>query len=80
MDESAKEFCHVPNEGNIIIAFDNDQVIGKTWRVHVHNKVRVSVITTVLNIISEPSSSLQKTPHFVTRTMATISNEFETFK
>ncbi|XP_041466282.1 uncharacterized protein LOC121416832 isoform X2 [Lytechinus variegatus] len=36
-----------PLNGDVVIAFDNDQVVGKTYHVKADNKVRVSVITSI---------------------------------
>jgi 7-cyano-7-deazaguanine synthase in queuosine biosynthesis len=49
-----------PPTGDLVVAFDNDQVLGKSWRVHVSNKMKYSVITSVLYLVCNPLLSLQK--------------------
>ena len=46
--------------GDTVVVFDNEQVLGKSWRIHVGNKMKCSVITSVLYLIVDPLSQLQK--------------------
>lgn len=49
--------------GDIFVAFDNDQVIGKSWRVKLDNKVHKSVITTLLYVVCDPATTVQSNPN-----------------
>ncbi len=55
----AKNELHCPN-GDIIVMFDNEQVVGKTWNVRPNNKVRQSVVTNVAVVSLEPNGTLQE--------------------
>ena len=47
MKEEAKEVAQLPSS-DLAVAFDNDQVIGKSWHVRPNNKVSSSVVTSTL--------------------------------
>lgn len=46
-------------ENDCIAIFDNNQVIGRSWKIKVNNKVQSSVVTTICQI-EYPSYSLQR--------------------
>lgn len=46
--------------GDLIYAFDNDQVIGKIYHVRANKKLKTSVITSVCMAEVEPTGTLQK--------------------
>ncbi|KAK3098397.1 hypothetical protein FSP39_019148 [Pinctada imbricata] len=48
---------------DVITYFDNNQVIGRNWRVNYNYKCKSSVVTTVLHIIPDVSSNLQRQVH-----------------
>ena len=52
-------------DGVVAVAFDNDQVIGRTWRIHAANKQKVSVITTTLYNILDKHSKMQTLENFL---------------
>jgi hypothetical protein len=45
--------------GDVIVAFDNDQVVGKTYRVRENSKVSVSVLTSVCCVSVSPGGSVK---------------------
>lgn len=49
-----------PVSGDIVCAFDNDQVIGKHWHVRANQKLKSSVITTVAVAEVNPHGKLQE--------------------
>ena len=52
-------------DGDIITVFDNDQVIGRTWKVRPDNKVSSSVITNIAWIVVQPDGHLQTETAFL---------------
>ena len=46
--------------GDCLVAFDNDQVIGKSYNVRVNNKVKMSIVTSVCVAEVNPNGVLQK--------------------
>ena len=46
--------------GDIVIMFDNEQVVGKSWTVRPNNKVKVSIVTNVAAMSLDPSGTLQQ--------------------
>lgn len=50
--------CTIPND--VISFYDNAQVVGKTWRVRLGGKVTVSVITSILHLPANFTTSLQE--------------------
>ena len=45
------------NKHLIIITFNNEQVVDKSWRFHVANTMEFSAITTVLHLIAHCGST-----------------------
>lgn len=45
--------------GDILVAFDNDQVIGKTYHVRTDNKLKASLITSTCVVEVAPKGTLQ---------------------
>lgn len=37
-----------PEDGDLFVAIDNEQVVGKTWRVYANRKVPTSIVTSVI--------------------------------
>ncbi|XP_041477204.1 uncharacterized protein LOC121425250 [Lytechinus variegatus] len=57
-----REQSHEPHtfpDGDVLVAFDNDQVIGKTYHVRHNNKVKTSVVTSVCIAEVSPTGTLQ---------------------
>ena len=48
--------------GEVVLAFDNNQVISKTYKVRANNKVEVNTITTVIQIQVDDSCNIQANP------------------
>ena len=46
-------------KGDILFAFDNEQVIGKTWNIKPNNKIKTSIITTVAAFELQTEKQLQ---------------------
>ncbi len=46
--------------GDIILVFDNDQVVGKTYKVQPNNEVRSSVITNCALVQLDPNGTIQE--------------------
>ncbi|XP_062569670.1 uncharacterized protein LOC134231718 [Saccostrea cucullata] len=49
-------------QNDCVVIFDNNQVIGRSWRVKVNNKVKSSVVTTICQI-EFPDQNLQRQIH-----------------
>ena len=49
---------------DIVIGFDKDQVVGKTYTVQPNNKVRSSVVTTTAFIQLDATGALQTNENF----------------
>ena len=46
--------------GDIVIMFDNEQIIGRTWSIKPQNKIKTSIITNVAALPLTAETSLQK--------------------
>ena len=55
--------CSLPSLNDIITYFDNNQVLSRNWRVRYDAKVRLSVITSVIHILTNKLTSLQTQLH-----------------
>ncbi|XP_070548038.1 uncharacterized protein [Ptychodera flava] len=49
-------------QGDVHVAIDNDQIVGKTYRVKENSKVNVSVLTSVCYAQLDPEGKLQEDP------------------
>ena len=51
--------CSLPSAADIVTYFDNNQVLSRNWRVRYDAKVRLSVITSVIHILTSKLTTLQ---------------------
>ncbi|CAG2242694.1 unnamed protein product [Mytilus edulis] len=57
--------ANISPAGDILLVFDNEQIIGKTWNIKPNNKIKTSIITTVASIqLQNEKYSLQKDHQF----------------
>lgn len=63
MAEQSENVIRFPN-GIVRSVFDNEQVIGKTYKVSAENKVPSSIVTSHIYISIDPVSELQDQPQF----------------
>ena len=47
-------------QGDIVVMYDNEQIIGKTWSIKPNNKVKVSIITNIAALPLTDKTCLQK--------------------
>ena len=50
--------------GDVVVAFDNDQVVGKTYTIKVNSKAPTNVVTSVIGIQIDAGGQLQHDCHF----------------
>ena len=55
----ALDLLPFPN-GNVLVAFGNDQIVQKRWTVRVDNKAKVSILTSVCHAEVDPNGNLQR--------------------
>ena len=58
-DNLASVPCPFP-EGDCIVAFDNDQIVQKKWKVKAGEKARVSILTSICQAVINTETVLQQ--------------------
>lgn len=59
LDNMALDLLPFP-KGDVLVAFDNDQIVQKRWTVRVDNKAKVSILTSVCHAEVDQNGSLQR--------------------
>ena len=63
LDKHSKESNTPPNDKDIVIYFDNNQVLARSWNVKYNNKALVSVVTTLISLCPPNSAQLERNPN-----------------
>ena len=64
LDKYSKEKLSFPQSSDLIVFFDNNQVLARNWRVKYDCKALVSVVTTLICLIPPVNLQLQRNPYF----------------